>query len=312
MSSNGTTKVKLPSFRELDVGLPDPLASHSPNVGNNVQNVPRQQPEHSHVQVASHSLPVLPISGRGAHTPHEAPVHLIPPPMALLQQVQLPQQPTPQHTPRQQSLPQLGSTVQLPSMGLNMALPGPPQQQQHMMAVQMPLQPQPQPQPLHMNVVQIPHIQQVSPPQHVPQPNITVLQHHQLAHQPLQVLHAHTLDHLVPKRKRPRRKAQEMVRLYACNYGTCKNSYGTLNHLNAHITFKKHGPKRKPEEFKQIRELYKLQKTSNSMDKSKVLNTLGLGDKTELPVFHQQRGYNGYGRHDHTLNKNELEKLSTN
>jgi catalase len=96
-----------------------------------------------------------------------------------------------------------------------------------------------------------------------------------------------------------------MVRLYACNYNNCKNSYGTLNHLNAHITFKRHGPKRKPEEFKQIRELYKLQKTQ---DKNKILDTLG--DKTELPVFHQQRGYNGYGRHDHTLNKKELEKLA--
>lgn len=57
------------------------------------------------------------------------------------------------------------------------------------------------------------------------------------------------------KPKRVRRKAHEMIRLYLCNYPNCKNSYGTLNHLNAHIQIKRHGPKRRPEEFKEIRDL---------------------------------------------------------
>lgn len=140
-----------------------------------------------------------------------------------------------------------------------------------------------------------------------------------------------------PKKKRPRRKANEMERLYACNWKNCKNSYGTLNHLNAHITFKRHGPKRKPEEFKQIRELYKLKKTKLEKAKQELSKAHGTNDDqseittsdenikllanlsesffdgrnpkhipnsekiAELPIFHQQRGYNGYGRHSYTL-----------
>lgn len=30
----------------------------------------------------------------------------------------------------------------------------------------------------------------------------------------------------------------------------------------------------------------------------------------EVPIFHQQRGYNGYGRHDHTLTTNDLDKIA--
>ena len=47
-------------------------------------------------------------------------------------------------------------------------------------------------------------------------------------------------------RKRPRRRYDEIERLYQCSWQDCTKSYGTLNHLNAHITMQKHGPKRSP------------------------------------------------------------------
>lgn len=47
-------------------------------------------------------------------------------------------------------------------------------------------------------------------------------------------------------RKRPRRRYDEIERLYACNWPGCQKSYGTLNHLNAHVAMQKHGPKRSP------------------------------------------------------------------
>lgn len=39
----------------------------------------------------------------------------------------------------------------------------------------------------------------------------------------------------------------QIERLYECNYPGCTKGYGTLNHLNAHITMQKHGPKRLPQ-----------------------------------------------------------------
>lgn len=39
----------------------------------------------------------------------------------------------------------------------------------------------------------------------------------------------------------------QIERLYSCSYPGCTKAYGTLNHLNAHITMQKHGPKRLPQ-----------------------------------------------------------------
>ncbi|CAG8539801.1 5563_t:CDS:2, partial [Gigaspora rosea] len=50
-------------------------------------------------------------------------------------------------------------------------------------------------------------------------------------------------------KKRPRRRYDEIERHYACNYSGCTKSYGTLNHLNAHVQMQKHGPKRHPSEY---------------------------------------------------------------
>lgn len=50
----------------------------------------------------------------------------------------------------------------------------------------------------------------------------------------------------VNSKKRPRRRFDEIERLYVCNWSDCEKSYGTLNHLNAHVNMQKHGPKRLP------------------------------------------------------------------
>ncbi|ODA77093.1 hypothetical protein RJ55_07611 [Drechmeria coniospora] len=60
--------------------------------------------------------------------------------------------------------------------------------------------------------------------------------------------------------KRPRRRYEEIERMYKCGYNGCEKAYGTLNHLNAHVTMQSHGPKRTPEEFKEIRKEWKQRK----------------------------------------------------
>ncbi|KAI8329279.1 hypothetical protein EDC96DRAFT_529509 [Choanephora cucurbitarum] len=55
------------------------------------------------------------------------------------------------------------------------------------------------------------------------------------------------------QRKRPRRRYDEIERLYHCNWPGCTKAYGTLNHLNAHVSMQQHGPKRHPAEFKEMR-----------------------------------------------------------
>lgn len=46
--------------------------------------------------------------------------------------------------------------------------------------------------------------------------------------------------------KRPRRRYEEIERLYTCDYHGCQKAYGTLNHLNSHKTMQRHGPKSTP------------------------------------------------------------------
>ena len=47
-------------------------------------------------------------------------------------------------------------------------------------------------------------------------------------------------------KKRPRRRYDEIERIYQCSWPNCTKVYGTLNHLNAHVTMQKHGAKRSP------------------------------------------------------------------
>jgi hypothetical protein len=42
------------------------------------------------------------------------------------------------------------------------------------------------------------------------------------------------------QKKRPRRRYDEIERLYHCNWQGCSKAYGTLNHLNAHVSMQKH------------------------------------------------------------------------
>ncbi|KAJ5324785.1 Zinc finger C2H2 [Penicillium atrosanguineum] len=60
--------------------------------------------------------------------------------------------------------------------------------------------------------------------------------------------------------KRPRRRYEEIERMYKCGWHGCEKAYGTLNHLNAHVTMQSHGSKRTPEEFKEIRKEWKARK----------------------------------------------------
>ncbi|KAK7936575.1 uncharacterized protein PG986_015013 [Apiospora aurea] len=60
--------------------------------------------------------------------------------------------------------------------------------------------------------------------------------------------------------KRHRRRPEEIERIYKCGWEACTKGYGTLNHLNAHVTMQGHGEKRKPEEFKEIRRQWKARK----------------------------------------------------
>ncbi|KAM0786623.1 hypothetical protein ACM66B_002075 [Microbotryomycetes sp. NB124-2] len=59
------------------------------------------------------------------------------------------------------------------------------------------------------------------------------------------------------QQKRPRRRYDEIERLYACNYPGCTKAYGTLNHLNSHKTMQKHGPRSTPAEFKEMRKKWR-------------------------------------------------------
>jgi hypothetical protein len=45
---------------------------------------------------------------------------------------------------------------------------------------------------------------------------------------------------VVSQQKRPRKKFNEVERLYQCTYLNCTKAYGTLNHLNAHVTMQGH------------------------------------------------------------------------
>ncbi|EGG08130.1 uncharacterized protein MELLADRAFT_71465 [Melampsora larici-populina 98AG31] len=88
--------------------------------------------------------------------------------------------------------------------------------------------------------------------------------HHQ-SHLPNQIEYQKPfcLQAVPTQRKRPRRRFEEIERLYGCLYPGCTKAYGTLNHLNAHVLMQKHGKKRLPEEFKEVRREWRLRKRFN-------------------------------------------------
>ena len=82
--------------------------------------------------------------------------------------------------------------------------------------------------------------------------------------QPFEEVRDTSLDYVSnggnPHKKRPRRRYDEIERLYACGWQGCEKSYGTLNHLNAHVSMQKHGEKRLPSEFKDMRRAWRKKK----------------------------------------------------
>ncbi|CAO3594022.1 unnamed protein product [Absidia cylindrospora] len=69
------------------------------------------------------------------------------------------------------------------------------------------------------------------------------------------------------QKKRPRRRYDEIERLYHCTFSGCKKSYGTLNHLNSHVLMQSHGPKRHPSEFKEMRKEWRRQRKQREQHK---------------------------------------------
>ncbi|KAI5455660.1 hypothetical protein BGZ63DRAFT_135612 [Mariannaea sp. PMI_226] len=53
---------------------------------------------------------------------------------------------------------------------------------------------------------------------------------------------------------RRRRALHVLEKPFTCGWNGCDKSYGALNHLNSHVTSKKHGPRRDPKDFKEASE----------------------------------------------------------
>ena len=44
--------------------------------------------------------------------------------------------------------------------------------------------------------------------------------------------------------------------MYKCGWHGCEKAYGTLNHLNAHVTMQSHGAKRTPEGERSVYDVF--------------------------------------------------------
>lgn len=82
-------------------------------------------------------------------------------------------------------------------------------------------------------------------------------------------------------KKRPRRRYDEIERLYQCSWQNCTKAYGTLNHLNAHVTMQKHGQKRSPNEFKELRKQWRKAKKEEA--EARALNTVNMRQAPQHP-----------------------------
>ncbi|KAF9240699.1 hypothetical protein BU15DRAFT_45559 [Melanogaster broomeanus] len=87
-------------------------------------------------------------------------------------------------------------------------------------------------------------------------------------------------------KKRPRRRYDEIERLYQCSWPDCTKSYGTLNHLNAHVTMQKHGQKRSPNEFKELRKQWR--KAKKEELEARALDAMRQGSQ-QYPSHHIPR-----------------------
>jgi hypothetical protein len=123
-------------------------------------------------------------------------------------------------------------------------------------------------------------------------------------------------------KKRPRRRYDEIERLYSCNWPECTKAYGTLNHLNAHINMQRHGQKRTPAEFKDMRKQWRkakkeeaertarLSSATNGSAPGFSLNAAAehshqhhhLAQHASLPDLHQQQSQHMHHGHSQSLN----------
>lgn len=74
-------------------------------------------------------------------------------------------------------------------------------------------------------------------------------------------------EHNGNRRKRPRRAYEEIDRMYLCQWPGCNKSYGTLNHLNAHVALQGHGAKRTAAEFRDERRAWRARRKAEQMAK---------------------------------------------
>ncbi|SCV74965.1 BQ2448_7994 [Microbotryum intermedium] len=88
--------------------------------------------------------------------------------------------------------------------------------------------------------------------------------------------------------KRPRRRFDEIERLYGCDYPGCQKSYGTLNHLNSHKTMQKHGPKSTPAQFKEIRKAWRDSKKMQASVNGRGANNATAASSTKAPTSQTQ------------------------
>ncbi|CAG8955240.1 hypothetical protein HYFRA_00007257 [Hymenoscyphus fraxineus] len=89
--------------------------------------------------------------------------------------------------------------------------------------------------------------------------------------------------------KRPRRRYEEIERMYKCGWNGCEKAYGTLNHLNAHVTMQSHGQKRTPEEFKEIRKEWKARKKEEENQRKAEEDRQRMGVAQAGPPSEQQQ-----------------------
>ncbi|KAJ6518837.1 hypothetical protein C8R45DRAFT_917968 [Mycena sanguinolenta] len=102
-------------------------------------------------------------------------------------------------------------------------------------------------------------------------------------------------------RKRPRRRYDEIERLYHCSWPDCNKAYGTLNHLNAHVQMQKHGAKRSPNEFKELRKQWRKAKKDmyDSPGLGPIRRTMSLRDDlySHAQAHAHSHGHHPYGHH---------------
>ncbi|KAG2238050.1 hypothetical protein BDF21DRAFT_372621 [Thamnidium elegans] len=96
------------------------------------------------------------------------------------------------------------------------------------------------------------------------------------------------------QRKRPRRRYDEIERLYHCSWTGCTKAYGTLNHLNAHVSMQQHGPKRHPTEFKEMRKEWRRQKKERDSVKKQVENAYRNNQQQQMMQTYPSFANNGY------------------